>query len=90
MSISIFITHYPYKKPNWQHVLYLACLYTHWPARVTFSEISVLNFDYVVGMQDMHPLEPAEMVEHLKQGLGKEDQVYTLYDFLNIVLQRKP
>ncbi|CAD6223150.1 unnamed protein product [Miscanthus lutarioriparius] len=24
---------------------------------------------------DMHPLEPAEMVEHLKQGLGKEEQI---------------
>ena len=55
-------------------------------------------FDYVVGMQDTHPLEPAEMAEHLKQGLGKEGQVYALYNFLfsavynflNMVLQRKP
>ena len=39
-------------------------------------------FDYVVGMQDTHPLEPAEMAEHLKQGLGKEGQVYALYTFL--------
>jgi len=39
-------------------------------------------FDYhVVAMQGMHPLEPAEMVEHLKQGLGKEEQVFTYITF---------
>jgi len=37
----------------------------------------------VVAMQDMHPLEPAEMVEHLKQGLGKEEQVFTYITFWN-------
>jgi hypothetical protein len=35
-------------------------------------------------MQDMHPLEPAEMVEHLKQGLGKEEQVFTYITFWNL------
>jgi hypothetical protein len=38
-------------------------------------------------MQCMQPLEPSEMVEHLKQGLGKEGQVITLYDFLKIAIQ---
>lgn len=32
-------------------------------------------------LQDMHPLEPAEMVKHLKKGLGKEGQVFTPSDF---------
>jgi len=32
-------------------------------------------------MQDMHPLEPTEMVEHLKQGLGKQEQVFTYITF---------
>jgi hypothetical protein len=29
-------------------------------------------------LQDKHPLGPAEMVEHLKKGLGKGGQVSTI------------
>jgi hypothetical protein len=32
---------------------------------------------YVLAMQDMHPLKPDEMVDHLKHGLGKEGHVFT-------------
>jgi hypothetical protein len=38
-------------------------------------------------MQCMQPLEPSEMVEHLKQGLGMEAQVIILCDFLKIAVQ---
>jgi hypothetical protein len=41
-------------------------------------------------LQDKHPLGPAEMVEHLKKGLGKEGQVSTLFDFLKITMPIKP
>jgi hypothetical protein len=36
---------------------------------------------YVLAMQDMHPLKPDEMVDHLKQGLGKEGHVFTYITF---------
>jgi hypothetical protein len=36
---------------------------------------------YVLAMQDMHPLKPDEMVDHLKQGLGKEGYVFTYITF---------
>ena len=40
-------------------------------------------------MQDMHPLEPAEMIEHLKQGLGKDGQVFPSSNFPITVLLTK-
>jgi hypothetical protein len=36
---------------------------------------------YVLATQDMHPLKPDEMVDHLKQGLGKEGQIFTYITF---------
>lgn len=41
-------------------------------------------------LQDKHPLGPAEMVEHLKNGIGKEGQVFTLFEFLKVTMQIKP
>jgi hypothetical protein len=40
-------------------------------------------------LQDQHPLGPAEMVEHLKKGLGKEGQVSTLFDFRKVTIRKK-
>jgi hypothetical protein len=36
------------------------------------SEHGYFYYYYVLAMQDMHPLKLDEMVDHLKQGLGKE------------------
>jgi hypothetical protein len=36
---------------------------------------------YVLAMQDMHPLKPDEMVDQLKQGLGKEGHIFTYITF---------
>jgi hypothetical protein len=36
---------------------------------------------YVLAMQDMHPLKPDEMVDQLKQGLGKEGLIFTYITF---------
>lgn len=61
------------------HMAYILACHTY------FSLRSWIAFWYYVNaMQDMQPLKPAEMVEHLKQGLGKEGQVFTYITFWNL------
>lgn len=73
--------HHHYKKPSgsmhYTRKKNAFCMsYTHWTGRAALCFFYRNHlFYYVVGMQDIHPLEPAEMAEHLKQGLGKEGQV---------------
>ncbi|WVZ66650.1 hypothetical protein U9M48_015840 [Paspalum notatum var. saurae] len=39
------------------------------------SKKSGVSKSAATSCHDMHPLEPAEMVQHLKQGLGKDEQI---------------
>jgi hypothetical protein len=41
----------------------------------------IFFYYYVLAMQDMHHLKPDEMVDHLKQGLGKEGHIFTYITF---------
>ncbi|CAL5061725.1 unnamed protein product [Urochloa decumbens] len=41
----------------------------------TMSKKNGVTKSAATSCHDMHPLEPAEMAEHLKQGLGKEGQI---------------